>query len=72
MPRIPGLKTHRNAELALLTFAMILVAVYAATVEANQFGKLSTSFWVPAALLSALFFGLHMWSGSPRPTPTRC
>jgi hypothetical protein len=37
MPRIPGLKTHRNAELALLAFAMILVAVYGATVEANQF-----------------------------------
>jgi len=60
MPRIPGLKTHRNAELALLTFAMILVAVYGATVEANQFDQVSTKFWIPAALLSMLFFGLHM------------
>jgi len=60
MPRIPGLKTHRNAELALLVFSMILVAVFAATVEANQLGKITGAFWVPAALLSALFLSLHM------------
>jgi len=60
MSRIPGLKTHRNAELALLTFAMILVAVYGATVEANQLGDVSPTFWVPAALLSVLFLGLHL------------
>ena len=33
MPRIPGLKTHRNAELGLLAFAMILVAVYDVAAE---------------------------------------
>ena len=60
MSRIPGLKTHRNAELALLTFAMILVAVYGATVEANQLGDVSPMFWVPAALLSVLFLGLQV------------
>jgi cell division protein FtsW (lipid II flippase) len=53
------MKTQRNAELGLLAFAMILVAMYAATVEANQFDKLTSSFWVPAALLGALFLGLH-------------
>jgi cell division protein FtsW (lipid II flippase) len=60
MPRIPGTKTHRNAELGLLAFAMILVAVYGATVEANQLDKVSSTFWVPAALLSILFLGLHL------------
>jgi cell division protein FtsW (lipid II flippase) len=60
MPRIPGLKTHRNAELGLLAFAMVLVAVFGATVEANQLDTITSSFWVPAALLSALFFGLHL------------
>jgi cell division protein FtsW (lipid II flippase) len=60
MPRIPGLKTHRNAELGLLIFAMILVAVFGATVEANQLDTLTSTFWVPAALLSALFLGLHL------------
>ncbi|HEU4347642.1 MAG TPA: FtsW/RodA/SpoVE family cell cycle protein [Actinoplanes sp.] len=60
MPRIPGLKTHRNAELGLLLFAMILVAVFSATVEANQLDNVGSTFWVPAALLSVLFVGLHL------------
>jgi cell division protein FtsW (lipid II flippase) len=60
MPRIPGTRTHRNAELGLLAFAMILVAVYGATVEANQLDNVSPTFWVPAALLSILFLGLHL------------
>ena len=60
MPRVPGAKTGRNAELGLLALAMIIVAVYGATVEANQFGKVTTTFWVPAALLSVLFVGLHV------------
>ncbi|GLY99215.1 FtsW/RodA/SpoVE family cell cycle protein [Actinoplanes sp. NBRC 103695] len=60
MPRIPGLKTHRNAELGLLGFSMVLVAVYGATVEANQYDKISSTFWVPAALLSLLFLSLHV------------
>ena len=53
------MKTHRNAELGLLAFAMILVAIYAATVEANQFDTIHATFWIPAALLGALFLGLH-------------
>jgi cell division protein FtsW (lipid II flippase) len=36
------------------------VAFYGATVEANQLDTITPSFWVPAALLSALFFGLHL------------
>jgi cell division protein FtsW (lipid II flippase) len=60
MPRVPGTKTGRNAELGLLALAMILVAAYGATVEANQFGKITPTFWVPAALLSILFVALHL------------
>ena len=32
MSRIPGMRTQRNAELGLLAFAMVLVAMFAATV----------------------------------------
>jgi cell division protein FtsW (lipid II flippase) len=53
------MKTHRNAELGLLAFAMTLVAIYAATVEANQFDTIHPTFWIPAALLLALFVGMH-------------
>ncbi|GLY07277.1 MULTISPECIES: FtsW/RodA/SpoVE family cell cycle protein [Actinoplanes] len=60
MSRIPGLKTRRNAELGLLAFAMVIVAVFGATVEANKYESLQSSFWVPAALLSILFLGLHI------------
>jgi cell division protein FtsW (lipid II flippase) len=60
MTRAPRLRTRRNAELALLAFAMVLVAVYGATVEANQLQTITRSFWVPAAILSVLFLGLHL------------
>ena len=60
MPRIPATRTHRNAELALLGFAMALVAAYGATVEANQLDTVTPDFWIPAALLSVLFLGLHL------------
>jgi cell division protein FtsW (lipid II flippase) len=59
MPRVPGTRTGRNAELGLLFFAMAIVAAYGATVEANQLDKVSPKFWVPAALLTVLFLGLH-------------
>ena len=60
LPRVPAPKTHRNAELAMLLFAMGLVAVYAATVEANVLETLTPRFWVPTALLTVLFVALHM------------
>ena len=60
LTRVPGTKTRRNAELGLLGFAMVLVAVYGATVEANQLSTITKTFWVPAALLSILFLGLHL------------
>ncbi len=60
MSRVPGMKTRRNAELGLLAFSMAIVALYGAVVEANQFNTVTTTFWVPAALLLVLFLGLHV------------
>jgi cell division protein FtsW (lipid II flippase) len=60
MPRIPATRTHRNAELALLGFTMALVAAYGAIVEANMLDTVTADFWIPAALLSGLFLGLHL------------
>jgi cell division protein FtsW (lipid II flippase) len=54
------MKTQRNAELGLLAFSMALVAIYGATVEANQFGEIRVTSWIPAALLTVLFLGLHV------------
>ncbi|WP_255658810.1 FtsW/RodA/SpoVE family cell cycle protein [Actinoplanes sp. L3-i22] len=39
---------------------MALVAAFGWTVEANQYGTVSATFWVPAVLLSILFLGLHL------------
>jgi cell division protein FtsW (lipid II flippase) len=44
----------------MLAFAMVLVATYGATVEANQLETVTPTFWVPAALLSVLFLSLHL------------
>ncbi|WP_433834270.1 FtsW/RodA/SpoVE family cell cycle protein [Actinoplanes sp. CA-015351] len=61
MSRIPtGWKTRRNAELGLLAFAMSIVAVFGATVEANQFDEIRMTSWIPAALVGILFLGLHV------------
>ncbi|MEV4705626.1 FtsW/RodA/SpoVE family cell cycle protein [Actinoplanes sp. NPDC049316] len=60
MPRVPGTKTRRNSELVLLLLAMAIVAIFGATAEANQLDKISSTFWVQAALLGFLFLGLHV------------
>jgi cell division protein FtsW (lipid II flippase) len=60
LPRVPATRTHRNAELALLLFAMVLVAVYGATVEANLLDTVTPDFWMPAAILTVVFVGLHV------------
>ncbi|MEV6599070.1 FtsW/RodA/SpoVE family cell cycle protein [Actinoplanes sp. NPDC051346] len=59
MPRISGTSTGRNAELGLLLFAMVIVALFGATVEAHQLDTLTSTFWVPPVLLGILFVGLH-------------
>ncbi|MGW0434651.1 FtsW/RodA/SpoVE family cell cycle protein [Micromonospora sp. NPDC003197] len=60
MPRFRLSRSRRNSELALLLVAMVLVAAYSATVEANLFNTVTADFWVPTALLTALFLGLHL------------
>jgi cell division protein FtsW (lipid II flippase) len=59
MPRVRSPRTRRNAELAVLLAAMVLVAVYAGTVDASVVGELTPDFWVPTAALTAVFVGLH-------------
>ena len=59
-PRAPRRKTRRNAELVLLLFSMVIVAAYAATVEATLLEQVTADFWVPAALLTAMFVALHV------------
>jgi cell division protein FtsW (lipid II flippase) len=53
------MKTQRNAELGLLALAMVIVAIYSAVVESNQYDTVTPTFWLPAALLGVLFLGLH-------------
>ncbi|HEX8627185.1 MAG TPA: FtsW/RodA/SpoVE family cell cycle protein, partial [Catenuloplanes sp.] len=60
MPRISDAKSRRNAELVLLLLAMVLVAAYAATVEANLLETVTADFWIPTALLTVLFLGVHL------------
>ncbi|NES15904.1 MULTISPECIES: FtsW/RodA/SpoVE family cell cycle protein [Micromonospora] len=59
-PGVRLARSRRNAELSLLLLAMVLVAAYAATVEANVLDTVTTDFWVPAATLGLVFLGLHL------------
>ena len=58
--RIKGTAARVNAELGLLAFAMVIVAIFGATAEANQLDEVTPTFWTAAALLSILFLGLHV------------
>lgn len=58
--RTPRRRTRRNAELALLLFAMMIVAAYAWTTEANLLDRVTPDFWVPTAILTAFFVALHI------------
>ncbi|GAB3819549.1 FtsW/RodA/SpoVE family cell cycle protein [Micromonospora zhanjiangensis] len=60
MPRTREWRSRRNAELALLLFAMGLAVAYSATIEANVLGTVRIGFWVPNAALAAVFLGLHL------------
>lgn len=59
-PGVRLARSRRNAELSLLLLAMVLVAAYGATVEANMLDTVTPDFWVPAAALGAVFLGLHL------------
>ncbi|HEY0699417.1 MAG TPA: FtsW/RodA/SpoVE family cell cycle protein [Micromonospora sp.] len=60
MPRVRLARTRRNAELALLLFALLLTGAYAATVEMNVLDTVTMDFWIPTAALAAVFLGLHL------------
>ncbi|MBY8875551.1 FtsW/RodA/SpoVE family cell cycle protein [Micromonospora sp. PLK6-60] len=53
-------RSRRNSELSLLLLAMVLVAAYGATVEANVLDTVTPDFWIPAAALGLVFVGLHL------------
>ncbi|SCG49347.1 FtsW/RodA/SpoVE family cell cycle protein [Micromonospora inositola] len=59
-PGVRLARSRRNAELSLLLLAMVLVAAYSATVEANVLDTVTPDFWVPAAALGLVFVGLHL------------
>ncbi|MFJ8578863.1 FtsW/RodA/SpoVE family cell cycle protein [Micromonospora sp. NPDC093277] len=59
-PGVRLARSRRNAELSLLLLAMVLVAAYGATVEANVLDTVTPDFWVPAAVLGLVFVGLHV------------
>lgn len=50
----------RNAELGLLTLAMLVVAGFAAAVEMQMLERLTSTFWVPTAVLAAVFLAAHI------------
>ncbi|WP_344125952.1 FtsW/RodA/SpoVE family cell cycle protein [Luedemannella flava] len=52
-------RTRRNVELALLIFAMIVVALYSASVEAGMIQKVTPDFWVPIGATFVIFLGMH-------------
>ncbi|WP_406039353.1 FtsW/RodA/SpoVE family cell cycle protein [Micromonospora sp. NBC_00898] len=59
-PGVRLARSRRNAELSLLLLAMVLVAAYSATVEANVLDTVTPDFWMPAAALGLVFLGLHL------------
>ena len=53
-------RTGRSTELGLLLFAMLVVLIYSAAVEAGLLDKITPDFWVPVAVVFAIFFGVHI------------
>ena len=53
-------RTGRSTELALLLFALVVVLIYSAAVEAGLLDKITSDFWVPVAVVFAIFFGVHI------------
>jgi cell division protein FtsW (lipid II flippase) len=60
LPLVREPRTRRNAELALLLAAMVLVGAYAAAMEANVLETITSDFWVPTAVITAVFIALHV------------
>jgi cell division protein FtsW (lipid II flippase) len=53
-------RTRRNVELFLLIFAMLVVGLYAASVQSGMFEEVTPDFWVPVAMVFVIFFGVHI------------
>jgi cell division protein FtsW (lipid II flippase) len=64
LPAVAGttrrLRTGRGTELALLLFAMVVVLLYAASVETGLLDRISPDFWVPTAIVFAIFIAVHI------------
>ena len=58
--RVARASRLRNTELGLLLFAMALVGVYAAAVEAGAIGKVTFGFLGPLIVLTGLFLAAHV------------
>ncbi|MCX4469135.1 FtsW/RodA/SpoVE family cell cycle protein [Micromonospora sp. NBC_01655] len=59
-PGVRLARSRRNAELSLLLLALVIVAAYGATVEATVLDTVTPDFWVPTAVLAAVFLALHV------------
>jgi cell division protein FtsW (lipid II flippase) len=53
-------RTRRNVELAMLGFTLILLLCYSAAMEAGALEEITTDFWVPTAILGAIFVAAHV------------
>jgi cell division protein FtsW (lipid II flippase) len=53
-------RTGRGTELALLLFATLVVLLYSASVETGLLDRISPDFWVPTAIVFAIFFAVHV------------
>jgi len=53
-------RTRRGTELALLIFAMLVVGIYSAAVEAGMLETVTPDVWVPVAVLFTIFLGVHI------------
>jgi len=53
-------RTRRNVELFLLIFAMLVVALYSASVESGMLEEVTPDFWVPVAMVFTIFVGVHI------------
>lgn len=55
-----GRSRPRRTELWLLLLALVVVAGYSATVEMHLLRSLTLTFWVPVAVLAAIFLAAHI------------
>jgi hypothetical protein len=59
-PAVAARRPRRGTELGLLIAAMLVVLVYAAAVEAGLLERITPDFWLPVAVVFAIFFSVHI------------